>query len=53
MIDNKSNLDKLQENLAKDLVELEENKSVDETVVDEVTKGYSKVYDIITELKSL
>lgn len=49
----KSNLDKLQENLAKDLVELEQNDAVSETVLDEVTKVYSKVYDLIVKLKSL
>jgi hypothetical protein len=45
--------DKLQENLAKDLVHLEENKSISEQQMDSITEAYSKVYDIITQLKSL
>ncbi len=45
--------DKLQENLAKDLVQLEENESISEQQMDSITEAYSKVYDIITQLKSL
>ncbi len=45
--------DKLQENLAKDFVHLEENKSISEQQMDSITEAYSKVYDIITQLKSL
>lgn len=50
---NKTELDKLQENLAKDLVELEDRDSVEKAVLDKVTDVYSKVYDIITKIKSL
>ncbi len=51
-MDNKENkLDELQENLAKDLVHLEE--SVSEKRLEELTDTYSKVYDIITQVKSL
>ncbi len=45
--------DKLQENLAKDLVQLEENESISEQQMDSITEAYSKVYDIITKLKFL
>ena len=44
------NLKKLQENLAKDLVQLEENESLSEQQMDSITDAYSKVYDIVTEL---
>jgi len=50
---NNNKLDKLQENLAKDLVQLEENKLLTEKQMDEITEIYSKVYDIITTSKSL
>ena len=46
-------LKELQENLAKDLVQLEQNKSVTEEQLDEITEAYSKVYDIVSKLKSL
>jgi hypothetical protein len=46
-------LKKLQENLARDLVYLEENESLSEEQLDEITNAYSKVYDIVTKLKSL
>jgi len=46
-------LKEFQENLAKDLVQLEQNKSVTEEQLDEITESYSKVYDIVSKLKSL
>ena len=46
-------LKKLQENLAKDLVHFEENDSITENQLDEITETYSKVYDILTNIKSL
>jgi len=42
----------LQKNLAKDLAHLEENQSLSEQQMDEITDAYSKVYDIVTKLKS-
>lgn len=50
MISNDNKFDKLQENLAKDLVQLEENESLSEQQMDSITDAYSKVYDIVTEL---
>jgi transcriptional regulatory protein LevR len=47
-----SKLSELQEHLARDLVQLEENESLSEQQMDEITQTYSKVYDIVTELKS-
>ena len=41
-------LDTLRENLAKNLVQFEENQSISEQQMDEITEIYSKVYDIIT-----
>ena len=49
-MNNDNKLDTLQENLAKDLVHLEENKSLSEQQMDSITDAYSKVYDIVTEL---
>ena len=46
-------LKELQENLAKDLVQLEQNESVTEDQLDAITKAYSKVYDIVSGIKSL
>jgi hypothetical protein len=46
-------LSKLQENLAKDLVHLEVNESVNKEQMAEITDAYSKVYDIVTKIKSL
>ena len=46
-------LGKLQENLAKDLVHLEVNESVSKEQMDVITDAYSKVYDIVTTIKSL
>ena len=46
-------LKELQENFAKDLVQLEQNKSVSKEQLDEITEAYSKVYDIVSKLKSL
>jgi hypothetical protein len=43
-------LKELQQNLAKDLVHLEENQSLSEQQLDEITDTYSKVYDIVTGL---
>ena len=43
-------LKELQENLAKDLVHLEENESLSEQQMDKITDVYSKVYDIITKI---
>ena len=39
----------LQENLAKDLVSLEDNELVTEQQLDKITDVYSQVYDIITK----
>ena len=52
-MNNNNKLDTFQENLAKDLVHLEENESLSEPQMDSITEAYSKVYDIITKLKSL
>jgi hypothetical protein len=52
-MNNNNKLDTLQENLARDLVHLEENKSLSEQQMDSITETYSEVYDIITKLKSL
>ena len=49
-MDEQNKLKELQENLAKDLVRLEEIESVTEMQLDEITDAYSKVYDIATEL---
>ena len=49
-MDEQNKLKELQENLAKDLVYLEEIESVTEMQLDEITDAYSKVYDIVTEL---
>ena len=46
-------LGKLQENLAKDLVHLEVDKSVSKEQMDVITDAYSKAYDIITELNKV
>ena len=50
---NNNKLSTLQENLARDLVHFEENESLSEKQMDEITETYSEVYDIITKLKSL
>jgi len=42
-------LKKLQENLAKDLVSLEDNELVSEQQLDQITDAYSQVYDIISK----
>jgi hypothetical protein len=39
----------LQENLAKDLVSLEDNELVTEQQLDKITDAYTQVYDIITK----
>ena len=52
-MDVKDKLNKLQENLAKDLVRLEETESVTKKQLDEIIAAYSKVYDIVTKIKSL
>jgi len=46
-------LKELQENLAKDLVHLELDESITEDQLDEITKAYSKVYNIVSKIKSL
>ncbi len=46
-------LKKLQENLARDLVHLEEDESLSEEQLGEITDAYSKVYGIIATIKSL
>jgi len=46
-------LTELQKNLAKDLVYLEENKSLSEQQLDEINKTYSNIYDIVSKIKSL
>ena len=45
-------LKELQENLARDLVHFEKKESISQQQLDEITDVYSKVYDIITKLKS-
>jgi hypothetical protein len=45
-------LKELQKNLARDLVHLEENESLSEPQLDEITDAYSKVYDIIAGLNN-
>ena len=52
-MDKQNKLKELQENLAKDLVRLEEIESVTEMQLDEITDAYSKVYAIVTKIKSL
>ena len=52
-MDEQNKLKELQENLAKDLVRLEEIESVTEIQLDEITDAYSKVYAIVTKIKSL
>jgi hypothetical protein len=42
-------LKKLQENLAKDLVGLEDNELVSEQQLDKITHTYAQVYDIISK----
>jgi hypothetical protein len=42
-------LKKLQENLAKDLVNLEDNDLVTEQQLDKITDTYTQVYDIISK----
>jgi hypothetical protein len=44
-----SQLKKLQENLAKDLVSLEDNDLVSEQQLDQITDAYAQVYDIISK----
>jgi hypothetical protein len=46
-------LKELQKNLARDLVHLEEDESVSKPLLDEITDAYSKVYDSVTQVKSL
>jgi len=46
-------LKELQENLAKDLVHLEENQDLTPEELNKITHTYSQVYDIITQIKSL
>ena len=52
-MDEQDKLKELQKNLAKDLVHLEENESLTEEQLDKITDSYSKVYDIVTKIKSL
>ena len=52
-VDDTDKLKELQQNLAKDLVQLEQNKSVTENQLDDITEVYSKVYDIVSKIKSL
>lgn len=47
---NDLDLKKLLENLAKDLVILEENESISEEELQKITEVYSEVYSIISEL---
>jgi hypothetical protein len=44
-----SQLKKLQENLAKDLVRLEDNDLVTEQQLEKITDVYAQVYDIISK----
>ena len=39
----------LQQNLARDLVQLEDNELVSEPQLEKITDAYQKVYDIITK----
>ena len=41
---------KLQENLARDLVQLEENDLVSEPQLEKITDAYAQVYDIISKV---
>ena len=52
-MDKQDKLKELQKNLARDLVHLEENESLSEEQLDKITDAYSKVYDIVTTIKSL
>jgi len=52
-MDDINKLKELQENLAKDLVLLELDKSVTENQLDTITEAYSEVYDIVSKIKSL
>ena len=52
-MNDKDTLSKLQENLAKDLVHIEIIKSVSNDQQEEINDAYSKVYDIVTEIKAL
>ena len=42
-------LKKLQENLARDLVSLEDDELVSEMQLEKITDAYAKVYDIISK----
>jgi len=44
-----SPIKKLQENLARDLVSLEDTDLVSEPQLEKITEAYSKVYDIISK----
>jgi hypothetical protein len=51
-MDEQDKLKELQKNLAKDLVHLEENESLSEQQLDEITNTYSNIYDIVLKIKS-
>jgi hypothetical protein len=50
---NLDQLSKLQENLARDLVHFEDNKSLTEEQIDEITRTYSQVYDTVAKIKNI
>ena len=50
MTDSKNQIKTLQENLAKDLVSLEDNELVTEQQLDKITDAYTQVYDIISKV---
>lgn len=55
-MDNNKNTDKLsslQENLARDLVHMEDNENLSEDELDQITESFSKVYETISQIKSL
>lgn len=44
-------LKELQKNLARDLVSLEENEDVSEETLEQVTELYTRIYNIIADIK--
>lgn len=43
-----NSIKQLQQNLARDLVQLEENKLVSESQLEKITDAYTKVYNLIS-----
>ena len=52
-MNNSPQLSELQENLARDLVHFEDNKSLTEEQLTEITHTYSEVYDIVAKIKNI